>query len=78
MALVLGGSHAIAAEMKQVIDLIVAREELLGLAGRFELLHVLLSSARRLLQILRSVFKSLVLAMLDAGHGSLFGGQACR
>jgi hypothetical protein len=40
VALVLGGSRAIAAEMEQVIDLIAAREELLGLAGRFELLHV--------------------------------------
>jgi hypothetical protein len=37
----------IAAEMEGVIDLIVGGEEPLGLAGRFELLHLPLSSARR-------------------------------
>jgi len=57
----------IAAE--QVVDLIVGCEKALGLAGRFELLHLPLSSSRRLVRILRSVVQSLVLAMLDAGHG---------
>jgi hypothetical protein len=47
---VLGGSDMIAAEMEQVIDLIVGREEPLRLAGRFELLHLPLSSARRLVR----------------------------
>src|SRR6266481_8188931 len=54
--------------MKQVVDLIVGCEEALSLAGRFELLHLPLSSARRLVRILRSVVQSLVLAMLNAGH----------
>src|SRR5215471_13092863 len=65
---VLGGSGMIAREIKQVVDLIVRRQEALRLAGRFELLHLPLSSARRLVRILRSVVQSLVLAMLDAGH----------
>jgi len=44
----LGGSDMIATEIKQVVDLIVGRQEALRLAGRFELLHLPLSSARRL------------------------------
>jgi hypothetical protein len=38
------------------------------LASRFELLHLPLSPARRLVRILRSVVQSFVLAMLDTGH----------
>ena len=53
---------------KQVIDLIVSRQEALCLAGRFELLHLPLSSACRLVRVLRSVIEALMLAMLDAGH----------
>ena len=45
---VLGGSDVIAAGVEQVVDLIVGREEALRLAGRFELLHLPLSSACRL------------------------------
>ena len=37
---VLSGSAMIAAEVEQVIDLIVGGEEALRLAGRFELLHL--------------------------------------
>src|SRR5438477_7763153 len=58
----------IAAEMEEVVDLIVGGEETLRLAGRFELLHLPLSSARRLVRVFRSVVQSLVLAMLNAGH----------
>ena len=64
----LGGSEVIAAKVEEVIDLIVGREEALRLTGRFELLHLPLSSACRLVRILRSVIESLVLAMLNAGH----------
>jgi hypothetical protein len=46
----------------------VGSEEALRLAGRFELLHLPLSSARRVVGILGSVVQSLVLAMLNAGH----------
>jgi hypothetical protein len=55
---VLGGSDVVTVEIKQVVDLIVSCEEPQGLAGRFELLHLLLSSARRLVRILRSVVQS--------------------
>ena len=44
------------------------------MAGRFELLHLPLSSARRLVRILRSVVQPLVLAMLNAGHDLPFCG----
>jgi hypothetical protein len=64
---VLGSSEVIAAEMEEVIDLIVGREEARRRAGRFELLHLPLSSASRLVRILGSVVQSLVLAMLNAG-----------
>jgi hypothetical protein len=40
---VLGGRNVIAAEVEQVVDLIVGREEALRLAGRFELFHLPLS-----------------------------------
>src|SRR5215469_5850646 len=55
------------------IDLIVGGEEPLRLAGRFELLHLPLSSARRLVRVYRSVVEPLVLAMLNAGHDLSFG-----
>ena len=65
---VLGSSDIIAAQMEEIVDLIVGGEEPLRLAGRFELLHLSLSSARRLVRVLGSVIESLVLAMLDARH----------
>src|SRR5215468_9827334 len=63
----------VAAEMEEVVDLIVGGEEPLCLAGRFELLHLPLSTARRLMRVFRSVVHALVLAMLDAGHDLSFG-----
>jgi len=79
---VLDGSAMIAAEMEEVVDLIVGGEEPLRLAGRFELLHLALSSARRLMRVFRSVVQPLVLAMLDAGHDLSFWPRrswpACR
>ena len=54
----LGGSDMITAKMEQVVDLIVGGEEPLRLAGRFELLHLSLSSARRLVRVFRSVVQS--------------------
>ena len=62
---VLGSSDVIAAEMEEVVDLIASREESLRLAGRFELLHLPLSSARRLVRVFRSVVQPLLLAMLN-------------
>jgi hypothetical protein len=54
----LSGSDMIAAEMEEVVALIVGCEEALRLAGRFELLHLPLSSARRLVRILGGVIQS--------------------
>jgi len=48
---VLSGGDVIEAEMKQVVNL----RETLRLASRFKLLHLPLSSARRLVRILCSV-----------------------
>ena len=59
----------IAAEMEEVVDLVVSGEEPLRLAGRFELLHLPLSAARRLVRVFRSVVEPLVLAMLGAVRG---------
>src|SRR6516162_6966472 len=70
---VLGSSDMIAAEMEEVVDLVVSGEEPLRLAGRFELLHLPLSSPCRLVRVFRSVVQPLVLAMLDAGHHLSFG-----
>src|SRR6201993_3697012 len=70
---VLGGSDMIAAKMKEVVDLVVGGEEPLRLAGRFKLLHLPLSSTRRLMRVFRSVVEPLVLAMLNAGHDLSFG-----
>ena len=54
---VLGDSDVIAAEVEQVVDLIVGREEALRLADRFALFHLSLSSARRLVCEHRSEFQ---------------------
>src|SRR3954451_14675759 len=52
---VLSGGDVVAAEVKQVVDLIVSGEEALGLAGRLEPLHLPLASPGRLARILRPV-----------------------
>ena len=70
---VLGSSDIIAAQMEEIVDLIVGGEQPLRLAGRFELLHLSLSSARRLMRVFRSVVEPFVLAMFDAGHDLAFG-----
>jgi hypothetical protein len=49
----------IAAEVKQVVDLIVGREEALGLAGRLEALHLPLSPSRRLMGVFGPVVEML-------------------
>src|SRR3954471_21732575 len=48
---ILGGWAVIAAEVEQVVDLIVSGEEALGLARRLEPLHLPLSPARRLMGV---------------------------
>src|SRR4051812_13269627 len=79
---VLGGREVIAAEVEQVLDLIVGREEALGLAGRLEALHLPLPSSGRLVRILGSVIQALVPPVLDRGHdltlGCAVAGQLVR
>ena len=62
----LGGSGVIAAEVEEIVDL-------MRLSSRFELLHLPLSSARRLMRVFGSVVQSLVLPMLNTGHHLPFG-----
>jgi hypothetical protein len=65
----LGGNDMIVAEVEQVIDLIVGGEKAPRRpTGRFELLHLPLSSTRRLVRVLGSVIESPVLAMLNGEH----------
>src|SRR4051794_28361912 len=52
---ILDGGAVIAAEVEEIVDLIVSGEEALGLAGRLEALHLPLPSSGRLMGILRPV-----------------------
>src|SRR5918997_847251 len=62
------GGDVVAAEMEEVADLVVGREEALRLPGRLEALHLPFSSPRRLVRVLRPVVQALVPAVLDTGH----------
>src|SRR5918997_610515 len=59
------GGDVVAAEMEEVADLVVGREEALRLPGRLEALHLPFSSPRRLVRVLRPVVEALVPAALD-------------
>src|SRR4051812_26545578 len=61
----------VAAEMKEVVDLVVGGEETLCLPRRFEALHLSLASARGLMRVLRPVVETLVLPVLNAWHNLL-------
>src|SRR3954453_18563518 len=56
----------VAAEMKEVVDLVVGGEETLCLPGRLEPLHLSLSPSGRLVRILCPVVQPFMLPMLDA------------
>ena len=56
---VVGGGDAIAAERKEVVDLVMRREEPLRLAGGLEPLHRPLAASRRLVRILGPVVEIL-------------------
>ena len=56
---VLGGREVIAAEVEEIVDLIVSGEEALSLARRLEPLHLPFSPSRRLVRILGSVIQKL-------------------
>ena len=62
------GGDVVAAEMEEVVDLVMGGEETLCLPSRLEALHLPLSSSRRLVRILGPVVQALVLAVLDTGH----------
>jgi dihydrodipicolinate synthase/N-acetylneuraminate lyase len=49
---ILAGGAVIAAEVEEIVDLIVSGEEALGLAGRLEPLHLPLASSCRLMRVL--------------------------
>ena len=63
----------IPAEVEEVGDGGLDRDEALNVAGRLEPLHLAFSSAGWLVGVFRPVVKPLVLAMLDAGHDLLLG-----
>src|SRR4051794_17570988 len=65
---VVDGGKVLAAERKEVVDLIMGREEPLRLTGRFEPLHLPFAPPGRLVGILGSVVEALVPAVLDPGH----------
>ena len=65
---ILGAREVIATEVKEVVDLIVGREETLCLPGRLEPLHLPFSSSGRLVRVLRPVVQTLVLPVLNTGH----------
>src|SRR3954447_25971362 len=75
---ILDGGAVIAAEVEQVVDLIVSGEEALGLAGRLEALHLPLPSSGRLMGILRPVVQAFMSSMLDPRHDLLLCGPVAR
>jgi hypothetical protein len=68
---VIGGGDVVSTKMEEIVDLIVGREEALGLAGCLEPLHLPLAPSGQLLGILGSVVQSLVLPVLDPRHDLL-------
>lgn len=64
-------------KVKEICDLIVNRQEPLDLSRRFESLHDLLASPRRLMGILGSIVQPLMLAMLDT-QAHVFARRAIR
>jgi hypothetical protein len=63
-----GGGDSISTKVKETGDLVMSGEEALGLAGRFEPLHLPLPSSRRLVRVLGPVIETFVLAVFDTGH----------
>ena len=60
------------AQLEVVVDSAVGCEETLGVAGRFEPLHLPFSSSRRLVRYFGTVVEVAALPMLDAGRISRF------
>jgi hypothetical protein len=72
----------ITAEVEEIVDPIMGREETLSLPGRLEPLHLPFASARWLVRVLRPVVQPFVLPVLNAGQdlslGSGITGQLVR
>jgi hypothetical protein len=64
----------VAAERKEIVDLIVGGEETLCLLRRLEALHLSFASSGRLVRILGSVIQVPVLPVLDVGRDLLLRG----
>ncbi len=84
---VFGGGDVVSTQMEEVVDLVMGREEALGLAGRLEPLHPPLASSGRLTRGLGSVVQALVRPVLDPRHdlllrrptaGKLIGDHGAR
>ena len=72
------GGQEMAAQLEKVVDLAVAGEELLGLPGRLEPLHLPFSPSRRLVRDLGPVVQVPALAVLDPGQDLPLGGTIAR
>src|SRR5215218_8590162 len=75
---ILDGGDVVAAEMEEVGDLVVGREEALRLPRRLEALHLPFSSSHRLMRVLRPVVEALVPAVLDTRHHLLLRRAVAR
>ena len=65
---VVAGRHAMASRTEVAADRPVRGQELLGVTGRLEALHLPLSSSRRLVRHRGAVVEVTALPVLDAGH----------
>ena len=62
------GGQAVAMKLEEVVDLAVAGEELLRMAGRLEALHLPFAPSRRLVRDLGPVVQVAALPVLDPGQ----------
>jgi hypothetical protein len=60
------GCRSVSAGLEVTVDKRVSGEEILGLPGRFESLHLPLSSSRRSMRVLGPIIQISALSMLDA------------
>src|ERR671913_302220 len=75
---IFAGGEVVAAEVEEVVDLVVGGEEALCLPRRLEALHLPLSSPCRLVRVLRPVVQALVPAVLDTRQQVLLGRSVTR
>jgi hypothetical protein len=61
------GCKSVSAGLEVTVDKCVSGEEILGLPGRFESLHLPLSSSRRPMRVFSPIIQVSALSVLDAG-----------